>query len=154
MSIGYWKAASTGVAWRRIGKFWTDGSGNILPFSMIGRGRYRQYRTNAYNAVLPVSAQSSASFTPITLTPYIGTDDDRIELVLLCVSGASSNASMQISVDGGTSSYEQPGLAPLAAAGQILFPRFTVPNTGSLDWKGDLAANVCYVGFCGLDFYV
>jgi hypothetical protein len=92
----YYKAAyaPVGVNARRIGKFVTDGSGNIISFVQTSEGRTRNF---SFMATTFLSGGTSASYTQIVLTPFILPDDTK-------TSGYANNfgtsGTVSVSVDG------------------------------------------------------
>lgn len=101
----YWAAPSTGVAWRRIGKFWTNGSSQPYPFHVTVNGRARCYTSDvdAMSSNL-ISSGVDTSFQPVTnQATYFSTDDKAI--CVRCFSTkitATGVVNIDLSVDAGS----------------------------------------------------
>jgi hypothetical protein len=132
----YWKAASTGATARRIGKFWTNGSSQIIKFYMSGKGRARRVYINDRTAgPALLSGASSAAYAAVTITPYITADDEEyIARAILTTSGATS-FSLNWSVDGGTSDHVLISSSSYAASTFEPGPYQWIVNTSSLQYK-------------------
>jgi hypothetical protein len=152
----YWKATSTGVAARRIGKFWTDSSGNIRVFTMIKSGiRDRKYYSNTASHAVLVNAGALTSFTSLTITPYSTTDDTTI-CVAVRVGRVSSTggAQGQLSIDGTQAALSCRFENMLAGGISDAGLRHELPYTGLLYYNVTGANQTCTVWINGSGFIV
>lgn len=79
-TLDYWKAASTGAEARRIGKFWTNASSQIIKFMSKTVDRKRTFFGYDRASLSYVSAGSATTFTSFATTPYVTADDAQILL--------------------------------------------------------------------------
>lgn len=156
-TFDYWKAASTGAAWRRIGKFWTNGASQIRRFSVSNCGRYRKF---AYSddTVNFVSAVSNVTYTAITITPYLTGDD--LEMKVFTISTptgvGAGNLVTYLSIDGGNNPASQAGglFAAAATCGALLGFEDWLIYTGTLHYRSYDAACASYVYTGGFSEFV
>lgn len=133
--LNYWVAPSTGAAARRIGKFWTNGSSQVINFKASGRARNRGYHLMFYGAVLLVNAGTATTYTSVTITPYLTADDEMLIVQGTAIlSGAGANY-FYMSFDSGTTDGMQFGIGAGATNNTFLSPLMEVPNTGTLHYK-------------------
>jgi hypothetical protein len=150
--LDYWKSTGVGAIARRIGKFWTNASSQVIKFICAGKGRYRTYTLQQYNAVVLVNATYAATATAITMTPYVTPDDD--ELIVHCLAKWNSSiafAGIQLFVDGGTNIiYFAKGYSD--SSNSIAFGSCALPNTGTLHHiaAGGGASNLNTVNLMGV----
>jgi hypothetical protein len=97
----YYKAAyaPVGANARRIGKFVTDGSGNIISFVQTSEGRTRNFSFTATNVLF---AGSSATYTQIVLTPFALPDDAKISGY---AESGGANSILYVSIDGANNTF-------------------------------------------------
>lgn len=133
----YYKAASTGLAARRIGKFWTNGSSQIIDFDVIVAGRRREVHLTARAAVSVVSSGTSTSYSPVTTTPYITVDDEALlAWMLLTKTSSTGNASGNLAADGGGQDGYVMAASNMTANGILESgSRVLIPNSGALHYK-------------------
>lgn len=152
-ALDYWKAASTGAEARRIGKFWTNGSSQILEFYPVTTGRYRGFQCANYAAVALVSAGTSTTYASITITPYWTADDSEMIVQMTTVVGSAAGANIYISINSGTNDTAQGSNAAAVASQSITAPAIVIPYTGTLHYK-TIANNSAYVRATGARFLV
>lgn len=153
----YWKAPSVGAQARRIGKFWTNGSSQIIQFYMMQFGsRYRAYRLSTGAGVLIVNAGTSTTFAAdITVTPYVTADDAGI-ITLLAPSSTSGTQQVTgyLAIDGGTNIFQNTKVLNDASGASVLGLSPPLPNTGSLRYKVAGANMTLSVYLNGVDFWI
>jgi hypothetical protein len=134
----YWASASTGAAWRRIGKFWTDASSHILKFICNDLGRYREFELYSTSAIQLVSAvQGTGSYVSTAIAPYISADDAKMAVRMEPTSRGAGTDYILLSIDGGTNVYGVQGLLIVADANNVVYgPSYWVPNSGTLHNSG------------------
>lgn len=135
----YWIGPSVGAQARRIGKFFTNGSSQVIQFSYIGRGRYRAY--NSPSAVTLLSGGTgggSGALASITITPYIGADDSEyvIALGMLLSSGTAVSCQAVASAYGSASAIYHANRKVIwsTGLGTNLLGGDCLPNTGTLHY--------------------
>lgn len=134
LAWGYWTASDSGAVGRRIGKFFTDGSGNMIPFVMTIEGRIRTIELNQFDAVPLVSSGTQTTPTAITLIPYFGADDASL-LISVYIQCTTNPAVCHLYIDGGTSIFAS-SLHYVTAAGIMAkFEKFVIPNQQSLHYE-------------------
>lgn len=155
-TYGYHKAASTGAAWRRIVKFWTTASAQVVASTQTSIGlRHRVYNITDCESLPFVNGVAQASYTPITITPYI-TGDDAEMLIGIGTAGVGAGTAQgtQISNDGGTGQIAVLYIAGTIAGNGVMSDlKITVPNTGTLHYKTLVSANA-YVFLMGYSQFV
>lgn len=152
----YWTASNTGDAARRIGKFWTDGSGNIRPFVVTTFGRKRIYNINDCESLVLVNGVAQASYTSVTISPYIAGDDAEMLVgIALFATSLNTSGGIRISNDGGTGQ-----IAVLYTSGFVSGQtggmsdlKCVVPNTQDLKYL-TINAAVGYVFLMGYSEWV
>jgi len=150
--LDYWKSTGVGAIARRIGKFWTNASSQVIKFICYGKGRYRTYTLQQYNAVVLVNVTYAATATAITITPYVTPDDD--EIIVHCIAKWNSSvafAGVALFVDGGTNQmYFAKGYSD--SVNSIAFGSCALPNTGTLHHisSGGGASNLNSVTLMGV----
>ncbi len=131
-ALDYWESTALGAVARRIGKFWTNASSQVIKFICSGKGRYRTFEGQQYNTVVLANGVYAATATALTITPYVTPDDD--EIIVHCIAkwnGSLSFAGVSLYVDGGTNAivfvkgYSDSG-------NSVAFGINTIPNTGTL----------------------
>lgn len=139
--LDYWKSPSAaGAAARRIGKFWTNASNQIMYFWMTHVDRRFRKVNGVRNYVTLVNAGNATSYTAVTITPYI-TGDDAEFMVQLSGVNSASPAQAFLSVDGGT--MDVAFVQNVTASANNFVPgQFTIPNTGSLKYKANASGTV------------
>ena len=156
-ALDYWKAASTGAAWRRLGSFWTDASALIIRFYVASLGRTRRFYTAGTDIAL-VNGVANASYTAITLTPYYTADMVEILVLATAVNAGSNTVSAQVllSVDGGGSTNSINYVLFNSASGnsvQTPYLREQLPYTGTLHYatngstSNNTLASIYAIGF-------
>ena len=140
--------ATVGLNARRIGKFWTNGSGNILEFWQEGLGRNR--RTEFLNAVQILSTGNSASLVTVgTLTPYSTLDDDNIIVGLNYVNGGTFQALAYLTPDSAGAALME--FSAISLGGSPNYANnIVMPNIGALYYKivgGATTLNLFLSGF-------
>jgi hypothetical protein len=141
VDLNYWKSASTGAAWRRIGKFWANASSQVIKFWCYRTGlRQRTYRTIDGGITL-VSAGTAATLTSLTITPYYTADDDSmfIRAFAKVTSGSAVDTVVNLSVDGSANIDQVRGLINSTSTG-LTGGTLQLPYTGSL-YYSNTAAN-------------
>lgn len=132
-TLEYWKAASTGAEARKIGVLYTNGSSQFYFFKYTGLGRDRQMMLVQGPAL--VSNGTATSFTSLTITPWIQSDD---VASWLAVGGRRTTTAGMIqplvAIDGGTSnSINVKGYADTALV-SISFGNQFAANTGTIHY--------------------
>ena len=92
-TLNYWKAATTGAEARRIGKFWTNASSQVIKFLSKTVDRKRTFFGYDRASLSYVSAGSATSFTSFATTPYVTADDS---LIFLEVFGERQGSTGQV----------------------------------------------------------
>lgn len=135
--LDYWKAATTGAEARRIGKFWTDSSNNIIKFWYTERGRVRTLSVENVAGLLVLNAGTSTSYASLTVTPYITADDISMLLGLQISQSAAAVATtvMQMSIDSGTTyAASIGGIGSSTTVSQVRLRPVTIPSRGTLHY--------------------
>lgn len=150
----YWTASNTGDAARRIGEFWTDGSGNIIPFEFLNYGRYRRMVLRNQLAVLLVSNGTSSTPASVTLIPYINEDIADYDVFDRAFNSGGATTTHLLFIDGGTDFIEGT-FGPTALTG-YLYPaqKKFIPNTGALHYQVGASLDNIYLYLCGVGFTV
>jgi hypothetical protein len=136
-TLDYWKAASTGVNARRIGKFWTNGSSQIIKFWQHQEGDRSRVTTLIRTAVALLTSGTSSTYASVTITPYISADDQAMLLHIKpgISSGTNATCNTFVSVDAGTSDATVvQGMVPATGTTMLSGPTRLV-NTASLYYK-------------------
>lgn len=132
-TLDYWKAATTGAEARKIGVLYTNASSQFIYFRYTGLGRDRQYMTVQGPAL--VSNGTATSFTSLTITPWIQSDD--VGSWLAVGGRRTATAGMiqpLVAIDGGTSnSINVKGYADTVAV-SISFGNQFAANTGTIHY--------------------
>jgi hypothetical protein len=139
--LNYWKAASTGATARRVWKFWTNGSSQIIKFWHVDRGTNRATYF-IRSAVNVLSGGTANTYTSLTITPYSTADDESLFILPKpgVSSGTNANTNMFVSIDAGTSDHEAVQGVVAASTAAMALTRVEVPYTGTLHYK-TLATN-------------
>jgi len=153
--LDYWKSTGVGAIARRIGKFWTNASSQIIKNHYSGRGRVRRFSLShgdAYGIQL-INAGAATTFTALTMTPYVTADDDQIRLQPGPYSTSATTADLYFSVDGGTSIC-----AGSRAYSATAFAQFNMgsllPNTGTLHYYVNASSSRATIGLAGVEYMV
>jgi hypothetical protein len=134
----YWKAPSVGAQARRIGKIWTSGSGDILPFAMASQGRLRTFFMNSVNAVALLANGTSNSYAAISPSPYVTTDDAHYSINCnVALSSGVGVSRIFISPDSGITACVVITSYTGAAGTNHSFANSFIPATGNLNYKVD-----------------
>lgn len=154
--LDYWKAASTGAEARRIGKFWTNASSQIIAFKAFAMGRCRGLKINGHanTTTRVLSAGTQTTFQALTITPFL-TGDDSLMYINLAIDSSSSTTSIVgiISTDGGTETNGVGRVQLSAVSGTLAlsyFP-FVLPYTGTLHYKCGGSNTRMYVDIEGFE---
>jgi uncharacterized Zn-binding protein involved in type VI secretion len=155
-TFGYWKAASSGSTWRRIGVLWTNGSSQIMSFKMQNYGRMRRITliSGAIGLTVAGSGQST-TFAAVTITPWITADMEEYTVSPAMNKGAAGAgaAISELTVDGGTTSIYY-NYVVAAAAGFDIFPPIILPYTGTLHYKTDIATTTVSIALIAASFRI
>lgn len=156
-TLDYWKAASTGAAWRRIGEFWTDGSNNIIKFNFANYGRERYMMVQDFAQVLPVSGVTGInSYVSITITPYITADLVEFgNFVEMTPTGSTSvGVICDLSLDGGTSIVSRRAQMTVVVISGVFGATVEwLPYSSTFHYSAG-TNSVVYIGLTGSRFYV
>jgi hypothetical protein len=152
-TLEYYKAATTGAEARRIGKFWTNASSQIVKFWAMVKGtqRFREMRIPASTAINLIVAGTASTNTALTITPYLTADDLTTFIRLGCAvsSGTSVAANVFISVDAGTTDVAS--CAGMTSSGiTIVSTEAVIPYTGTIHYRSTATngtSTVQVVGF-------
>ncbi len=149
--LDYWKAASTGGAARRIGKFWTDASSLIIKFWFGYFGRRTVCNVENVAGLLLLSGGTSTSYANITTTPYMTADDESIKVGLAITrSSGTSTCVANISIDNGSTYVAAIATNAPSGASEVRLRPVTIPYRGDLDYvvSGTAAAlTIILLGF-------
>lgn len=152
-TLDYWKSPSAaGANARRIGKFWTNASSQVVDFKIVEYDRrLRRYETPYSSAVSAVSNGTATTFAggSVTITPYYTADDDG--MVLFVSAGASTAptaAATYISLDGSTIWRIVSLYASATSQNQFVWPALA-PYSGTLNYlvTANGIGNVWFAGF-------
>lgn len=155
----YWTGPVSGS--RRIGKFWTNVSSQIVEFLHVVAGRYRKFTLQRNNFVLLSNGASATYASAGTLTPFFTADD--LEMALMVKPATTSSftlggaASVFLSLDGGTTdhtAYQFSYTGYNAAAATNLLGVAWYPYTGTLHYKATQANTQANIDACGFSEYV
>jgi hypothetical protein len=152
----YWKAASTGVTARRIGKFWTNGSSQILAFKVHREGLRNRFYSLGRNVVGLVTNGTSATYAAITLTPYITADDEFMEIHMKpgVSSGSLVLGNIFLSTDGGTNDRIVAQGVVFAVGTTTITGTNRIVNSGTLHYKTTATNGQANVDLCGFGHMV
>lgn len=146
---GYYKAASSGLAYRRIGKFWTNGSSQIIYFETIERGDVITYQF-VRSAVTLVSNGTQTSYTSLTITPYLTADDLAFSISMNpSLSTGTGFTQSFAAVDGGTNDINIFVMYHGGTTAMALGYNATYPYTGTLHYKVALSNAQLTIGLNG-----
>lgn len=154
-SLDYW-ISPNGATERRIMSFWTDGSGNIIPFDIVSEGRIRRMVLREGGSIALVNGVNNTSFTSITLVPFVRSDDAEIKVLCSAVNSTPSAVSVIISTDGSSQSiynFINFPVAVFTGSGQAPYIGDWLPNTQALYYKNN-TGGLSYVYLTGVEQYV
>lgn len=132
--LDYW-SGPIGASARRIGKFWTNASSQIIDFDTIVIGRNRSIVIGRANITL-VNGSTSVSASSVTLTPYVTSDDEEflIHTLVKLNSATAGMAGTALYVDGGASDYVfLKGFS--SVSGSAALGNNWIPNSGSFHYN-------------------
>ena len=153
--LDYWKSTGVGAIARRVGKFWTNASSQIIKNHYSGRGRVRRFSLSSGDAygIRLVDGGAATTFTALTMTPYVTADDEQIRIQPGPYSTSATTADLYFSVDGGTSIC-----AGSRAYSATAFAQFNMgsllPNTGTLHYRGNISSDRASIGLAGVEYMV
>lgn len=130
--LDYWKSASTGAAARRVGKFWTNGSNNIIFFDCVHEGsRAVTFRSG----VTVLSGGTATSATSVTITPYVTADDAGIVMRgALARSSGTAFLAANLYNDGGTNPLISLAHNNAVSGAAEVRQYVEMPNSGTLHY--------------------
>ncbi len=100
-TLNYWKATSTGAEARRIGKFWTNASSQVIKFTSKTVDRKRTFFTHDRASLVYVNLGTATTLTSFALTPYVTSDDAQILLEVFATRVTSTGGiTATLSIDG------------------------------------------------------
>lgn len=134
----YWKGPSVGAQARRIGRFFTNGSSNIIKFYQVRRGRWSKTYMYDRQAITYVNGVAQASYTSITITPYITADVAAYDLSTQWITAAAAaTGGISLSWDSGTTADGNRVYFSGATNHNAISASWETPNTGTLHYKTD-----------------
>ena len=106
-TLNYWRAASTGAEARRIGKFWTNASSQVINFTSKTVDRKRTFFTHDRSSLAYINAGAATTYTSFALTPYVTADDQQMQLEVFGERVTSTGPVWTaLSIDGTNSFFE------------------------------------------------
>lgn len=154
-ALDYWKAASTGAASRRIGKFWTNASSQIINFDWTTKGRHRTMLSVQGPTLL--NQGTATTFTSVTMTPFVSADDEVMWLAISARRSSGQGAGHPqplVTFDGGTSNSINLKCYVGAEVTTISFGNQKLPNSGTLHYMNNGGGSDTSISVNGVEMYI